>query len=499
MTGTRVLLILPILAPFFAATACLLAWGHVRLQRALSMAGVLVLLGGAAGLLGGVRRHGIAVSQAGGWPAPFGITLVADHLAAIMILAIGLIAFCGELYSLGFVDRERESSGYHPLMLFLLMGACGAVLAGDVFNLFVWIELMLIASFVLLALGGGKRQLEGTLKYALLNMLASFLLLAGVGLVYGLTGTLNMADLSGKLPGAGAPGLLDAVALLFLTALGIKAAMFPLFFWLPASYHTPPIAITAIFSGLLTKVGVYAMIRVFSLLFAPGETGIHGVILILGGLTMATGVLGVVAQSDLRRLLSFHIISQIGYVLMGLGLATTFSLAAAIYFVAHIMFAKVGLFFVAGVAYRLLGTYDLNRLGGLYQQRPLLAVLFLVPALSLGGIPPLSGFIGKLALVQAGLELGAYGIVSVALAVSLLTLYSMAKIWTYAFWRPLEAEVPASAGRMPLLILPAGLLAALSAAMGVWSEPLFELAWSAGQELSEPGVYVRAVLPESGP
>jgi multicomponent Na+:H+ antiporter subunit D len=496
------LISLPLVIPLLTAIASLLTWRWQPGQSVLGVIGTAGLLGAALGLFTSVWQEGITVAHIGGWPAPFGITLVADLLSAIMVVLAGLIGFAVAVYSLANIDTQRRSFGYYPLLHILLLGICGAFLAGDLFNLYVWFEVLLIASFVLLVLGGERAQLEGGVKYVALNLIASILLLTGVGLLHGLTGTLNMADLARKLSGLGQPGLVTAVAMLFLVAFGIKAAVFPLFFWLPASYHTPPAAVSAIFAGLLTKVGVYALIRVFTLLFVQDVTLTHTLILVIAGLTVVTGVLGAVAVDEFRRILSFHIISQIGYMIMGLGLFTPFGLAASVFYIAHHMIVKTNLFLMSGVTHRLYGTYDVKELGGLYQEAPFVAILFLLPAVSLAGMPPLSGFFAKLALAQAGLEVEQYAIVATGLAVSLLTLFSMTKVWAEAFWKPLPGDPPrltrpASAGLSLMLLSMAG-LATVTVLLGLAAEPAFAVATRAARQLMNPEGYIQAVLGAEG-
>ncbi len=479
-----ILLILPILIPFLSAVLALLAWGWRPFHRVIGVLGAVGLLGAGVMLLDSVWRDGIQTLQVGNWPAPFGITLYADLFSATMVVLAGLIGLAVAVYSLGNIDPDREQFGYYPLFHILLMGVCGAFLTGDIFNLYVWFEVLLIASFVLMVLGGERAQLEGGIKYVALNLMASALFLAAVGILYGVTGTLNMTDLAYRLGQVRQPGLVTALALLFLVAFGIKAAVFPLFFWLPASYHTPPVAVSALFSGLLTKVGVYALIRVFTRLFVQDVGYTHTLILVIAGLTMITGVLGAVAQTEVRRLLSFHIVSQIGYLLMGLGLFTPAALAGALFFMIHVVLAKAALFLVGGIAHHLQGTYDLKKLGGLYRSHPVLAVLFLLPALSLAGLPPLSGFFAKLALVRAGLETGQFVIVAVALGVSLLTLLSMMKIWNEAFWKPLGKDDPPPARKVsPALWLPVAGLAILTLLIGLAAGPLFVLSMRAAEQL----------------
>ena len=490
------LIVLPILIPLFVGASCLLVWRYVAAQRILTLAGSIVYFAVSIVLLERIATEGIQAVQQGDWIAPFGITLVADLFSAIMVAATGVVTLVIVIYSLGTMDRGREAYGYYPLFNILIMGVSGAFLTGDIFNLFVWFEVLLISSFVLLALGGERAQLEGAIKYVTLNLVASAFFLAAVGILYAMAGSLNMADLSLRLASAGHPGLVTTLAVLFLVAFGIKGAIFPLFFWLPASYHTPPVAVSAIFGGLLTKVGVYALIRVFTLLFLNNVDYTHTIILWAGGITMVTGVLGAVAQYEFRRLLSFHIVSQIGYMIMGLGFFTPLALAGTVFFIVHNIFVKTNLFLVSGVAHRLHGTYDLKKLGGLYRSHPWLAMLFLLSAFSLAGVPPLSGFFGKLVLIKAGLGIGQFVLVAAALGVSLLTLFSMTKIWAEAFWKPLPEDTavnPPGAG-MALMLGPIVTLAVLAVVMGVAAGPFFDLAQQAGEQLMNPEPYIREVL-----
>lgn len=501
------LLVLPLIVPLFAAALSLVAWRLPWLQRAIGLTGAGGLLASGLALLAAVESEGILAVTIGGWPPPFGITLVADLFSAIMVVVAGVIGLAVAVYSVGTVDDRRQSFGYHPLFAILLTGVCGAFLTGDIFNLYVWFEVMLIASFVLLALGGERAQLEGALKYVALNLISSALFLSGVGLLYGITGTLNMADLAGKLTAVEPAGLVTAIAMLFLIAFGIKAAIFPLFFWLPASYHTPPVAVSAVFAGLLTKVGVYAIIRVFTLVFTGDQATINALLLGAAALTMVVGVFGAVAQHEFRRVLSFHIISQIGYMIMGLALHTPLAIAGSIFYIVHHIIVKTNLFLISGAVARLAGTGELSRLGGLWALRPGLAVLFLIPAMSLAGIPPLSGFFAKLSLIQAGLAIEQYAIVAVALFVSLLTLYSMLKLWNEAFWKAPaaveERSVPGSSshpGGGPTdrldrwITVPIVALAACTIALAVGAETAFGLAMRAADQLLDPSDYIVAVL-----
>jgi len=491
------LLALPLIIPLATAAIALLFLRYTGAQRVIGVAGALCQAVAGLAVYLAVRDGGVIALHVGNWAAPFGITLVADMMSAILVLVAAGIGVVVGVFSAASIEERQLRFGYFPLFHVLLMGVNGAFLTGDLFNLYVWFEVMLISSFVLVVIGGEREQLEGAVKYVTMNFVASILFLSGVGIVYGKTGTLNLADLSMILSSTNSPELIRAAAGLFLIAFGLKAGAFPLFSWLPASYHTPPFAVTVLFSALLTKVGVYAMMRVFPLVFSAEQAFLSSALLPIAAITMVTGVLGAVAQYDMRKLLSFHIISQIGYLLFGVALGTPLAIAGAIFFMVHIIAAKSALFVVSAVVHRLCGTTDLTQLGDLVRTRPAVAALFLIPALSLAGIPPLSGFIGKYALIRAGLEAEQYWVAGVALLVGILTLFSMIKIWNEAFWktRPDQYSEPMiDSGRMATYFAATLLLAAPSVALGLFAEPAFAAAEIAAGQLLAPESYVQAVL-----
>jgi multicomponent Na+:H+ antiporter subunit D len=494
---------LPIIIPLLFAVIMLFFWKNVKVHKAFNVIASLFSLAVSIILLSDVNSSGIISLQVGNWQAPFGISLVADLLASIMVLITAVIGLAASIYSLGSMDEQREKFLYYPLLQFLLMGINGAFLTGDIFNLYVWFEVMLISSFVLLALGGKREQLEGAIKYVTLNLLSSAIFLAAVGILYGIVGTLNMADLARKIPLIEQNELVTVVSFLFMVSFGIKAAVFPLFFWLPASYHTPPIAVSAIFAGLLTKVGVYALIRVFTLIFTQDTNFTHTVLLVIAGFTMLTGVLGAASQNDIRKILSFHIISQIGYMIMGLALFSPLAIAGAIFYIIHHIIVKTNLFLVSGVVDKMKGSFELKKIGGLYKYYPLLGLLFLIPALSLAGIPPLSGFWAKFVVIKAGLEIDQMFIVGVALVVGLLTLFSMTKIWNEAFWKddPRGSENILSdsfsaitLSKKVLMLSPIIILALITIVIGFNAEPFFNLANNAAAQLLNPNEYISKVL-----
>lgn len=489
---------LPIVIPLAGAVLCMLLRRNLAAQKAIALGvSVLILLVGIC-LMVHTADGTIAVMHTGDWKAPFGITLAIDMLSSVMLLLTGMTAVGVSAYACFDLDAPRVKFGFFPLMLTLLMGVNGAFVTGDLFNLYVWFEVLLTASFILLALGGERPQLEGSIKYVALNLLSSALFLAGVGILYGMAGTLNMAELSVVVQHGERGGLITMVAVMFMMAFGIKAGMFPLYFWLPASYSTPPIAVTALFSGLLTKVGAYSLIRVFTLIFCTDPEFLHNLILAGACLTMVSGVLAAAAQYEMRRILAVHIVSQIGYIVLGLGLFTPLALAGTVVYLVHIIIVKTNLFLIAGVVRRLKGTCELRDLGGLCKERPGLSILFLVSAMSLAGVPPLSGFFAKLALIIAGLRQGAWLATATALGVSLLTLYSMAKIWTYAFWKPAPVPLPdldpMPPGRWAAFLLPMAAFTAITIGLGLFAGPVFDYAMAAAAQLMDPSGYIQAVL-----
>ena len=491
------LLAVPILMPLAFGALSLTLWHYRRAQRWLAVVGTAALIAVSLVLLAETLSAGILVLHMGNWQAPFGISLVSDLLAASMVVMTGLMGFAVALYSMVTVGRGHESHGYYPLLHILLAAVCGSFLTGDIFNLYVWFEVMLIASFALLVLGGERAQMEGAIKYVTINLFSSAMFLAAVGLLYGLVGSLNMADIAVRLQTIEQDSLVTVIAMLFLISFGIKAAAFPLFFWLPASYHTPQVAVSALFAGLLTKVGVYVMYRVFTLIFTNDTGFTHGILLWMAALTMLTGVLGAAAQSEFRRILSFHITSQIGYMILGLALFTPLALTGGVFYILHHIVVKTNLFLISGAVYRISGSYQLDKLGGLYRSRPGLSLLFLVPALSLAGLPPLSGFFAKFVLIRASIEADAWAAVAVALLVSFLTLYSMIKIWNEAFWKARPASAGAERqdnGGLVMLYLPIALLAALTITIGLAGQPVYELAERAAQQLLDRDRYIEAVL-----
>jgi len=436
---------LPVLVPLVAAGLALALARHRRAQAAVSTVALSVVLVTAVAMLVAVQDVGTLVVTVGGWPADVGISLVADQLSTLMLSVSSAVTLGVLVYSVAQGAADGDDGApvaiFHPTYLVLSAGVSNAFLSGDLFNLYVGFEMLLAASFVLLTLGGTSARIRAGSTYVVVSIASSLVFLAAIALVYAATGTANLAQLPERLDGL-PDGVRLVLHLSLLVAFGIKAAVFPLSAWLPDSYPTAPAPVTAVFAGLLTKVGVYAIIRTQTLLFPEGR--LDDVLLVVALATMVFGILGAVAQSDIKRLLSFTLVSHIGYMVFGIAVGSVVGLASAIFYVIHHITVQTTLFLVLGLVERRGGTTSMDHLGGVAKISPLLGVLFFVPAMNLAGIPPLSGFLGKVGLIQAGVaDGGVLPLVLVAGSVltSLLTLYAVAKAWNRAFWsRPATVD-----------------------------------------------------------
>ncbi len=481
-----------------AGAALSILFGRSRLaQRAISVVALAATLGVSILLLVRVDRDGYLIHDEGGWTADVGITLVVDRLAGLMLVVSSLVLLVVMIFAIGEAGEERRRVGFHPVYLVLAAGVSASFVTGDLFNLFVAFEMMLAASYVLITLGGRPDQVRSGMTYVVISLVASTVFITVLALLYAATGTVNMADLSVRIAELD-PAVRAAFALALLVVFAIKAGLFPLFFWLPDSYPTAPGPVTAIFAGLLTKVGVYAIIRTQTLLFdAPDWMGT--VLIVVAVLTMVVGVLGAIAQDDMKRILAFHIISQIGYMIFGLGLFTVAGLAGAVFYIVHHIIVKTALFLVAGLVAHESGSSRLSEVGGLVRTAPVIALLFAVPAMSLAGLPPFSGFLAKFALVDAGLSAEAWVAVAASLAVGLLTLYSMTKIWAGVFWGEAEEEPsspPRDGGRWSTFTMVAatGALSLASLGVSLWAGALYDVTERAAEDLLDPSGYVEVVL-----
>jgi len=495
-------LILAILIPFFTALVLALLNGYFRLEKAVALTSSLALTVWSVWLLVYVDTHGVQVTILGGWMAPWGVAFVADRLTCIMLCLSSGLGTLVQMYSCWTVTAPQQRYFFYPLMQAMVLGVNWAFVTGDIFNLFVAYEVMLMASYGMMMVGASPAQLRQALKYIAINSVGSTLFVVGCGVLYATVGTLNMADLAVRtavLTGQRA-GMVTAASMLLLLVFALKAATFPLIYWLPDSYPVVPAGVNGYFAGILTKVGVYSLLRVFVLCFRQEghEFGLQ-VLLFLSGLTMLLGVLGAMCRWDIRRILSWHIISQVGYMVMGIGLAGSpdprivhLAVAGTIFYIVHHIVVKSCLFLVGGIAERLNGSQHLKQMGGIVDLAPGVGGLFLVAALSLAGMPPFSGFLAKVVLAQAALTGGNYVVLVVAVITSFLTLFSMSKIWSYAFWREAARGVPLQTYRG--MMAPSAVLVAITVTMGLFPQPFLDLAGRAADTLTAPKEYIGVVL-----
>ncbi len=492
--------ILPVLTNLFAALLMLVFWRKTVTHRIISIAASALGVVVAFLLFRNVFQGDIMTLTAASWKAPFGIVFVADTFSAMLVLLTSVVALSVSIFSVVGVGRARMLYGYFPIFHFLIMGLNGAFLTGDIFNLYVWFEVIIIASFVLLTLGGRKAQLEGAVKYMALNILASTFFLTGVGILYGITGTLNMADLSQKIPLIENQSIVNLTAMFFLIGFGIKSAVFPLYFWLPSSYHTPPSAVAAIFGGLLTKVGLYALFRVFTLVFAPDDF-MKIVFIVIAIMTILTGALGALIKTNVRRLFSYLIVCHIGFIVGGLGLYTHLAILGAVFYLIHDIIIKTNLFLIAGLIRQMRGTMDMTRLGGLYNEYPKLSLVIAVVLFSLVGIPPLSGFWPKIYLIEAAFLVQNGWMIAGIIIGSFVTLYVLAKLWAAVFWKEASTDEiiqdsfgEMRTGRKIFFVLPVLLLASVTLYIGFNAEMIITISDRIAAEMMDTTAYVDAVL-----
>jgi len=499
------LLLYPLLWQLLMSIMLMFAWQHINIQRVMSIVGSIVGIVLSGALFYKVIMYGTQTVQAGGWEAPFGITFVADTLAATLVLLTSMAGLAVSSFSSASIIPARLRFGYFAIFHFLLLGLIGAFLTGDIFNLYVWFEIIIISSFVLITLGGEKAQIEGAVKYFTLNILASIIFLTAIAVLYGLAGSLNMADLAVLIPQIENRGLVEVAAILFLVGFGIKSAVFPLYFWLPASYHTPPSAVAAIFGGLLTKVGVYALIRVFTLIFV-GDVLLDEILIVIAVLTLFSGGIGALVQKNMRKVFSYLIICHIGFMIAGLGMFTELAIAGAIFYLIHDIVVKTNLFMISGIIYRIKGSNNIKSLGGLYKEYPKLSLLMTIPFFSIIGIPPLSGFWPKISLIISSFNTQNYLILGAVIFASFLTLIVMAKLWSEVFWKN-PVDLPKrphflyfnkmTTTRKLQMLLPIVFLTGVSLYIGFGAESVQQLSQRIAGELIDQQQYIDAVMPKS--
>ena len=490
------LLLFPILLPFLFAIILLFFKENILVQRSLTLFGLLVSLVASTFLIFKVKADGIQAITLGSWPAPFGISMVSDMLSALLVTTSILITLFVVIYSFTAIGKERERFFYYPAILFMLTGINGAFTTGDIFNMFVFFEVLLIASYVLIVLGGEKKQLRESFKYILVNVISSALFVISVAFLYSVVGTLNMADISAKLSEVGNTGIITVIAVLLLIVFGVKGAIFPLYFWLPGSYAAPPIPVLALFGALLTKVGLYAITRTYTLFFIHDIAFTHQLLMALSILTIIGGCIGALAYFDVKQIIIYNIIIAIGVILFGVAQMNEAGMTGAIFYLIHDMIIKGALFLLIGIIIAVTGTSNLRKMGGLMKTHAPLGWMYLIAAFGLAGIPPLSGFVGKLLIVQGAFEAGNVWGSIVILASSLVVLLSVIRIFIYAFWG-MPVELPKTNNRTyKRMMVPAALLVVLSVLYGVGTEWLVPYMTEASDVLLQPSKYIDAVLKE---
>ncbi|MGO1061061.1 Na+/H+ antiporter subunit D [Planococcus sp. FY231025] len=490
------LLLFPIIIPLFFATIMMFFPKNIRMQRIIAVIGAVSTLAAALFLIAKVNSSGVQAVTLGSWQAPFGISMVSDPLSALLVVTATLITLFVILYSMPAIGAPREGAFYYPAVLFLLTGVNGAFTTGDIFNLFVFFEVLLMSSYMLIVHGGERPQLRESIKYLLVNIISSALFVAGVAYLYSVTGTLNMADLALKIPQIEETGILTVIAVMMLVVFGFKASIFPLYFWLPGSYFAPPIPILALFGALLTKVGVYAIMRTYTLFFTMNTAFTHELLAIIAILTILAGCVGALAYFDVKKIIIYNIIIAVGVILFGVSQLNEAGVNGSIFYLIHDMLIKAALFFLVGIVAAIFGTSNLREMGGLMKTYPVLGWVYLLTAFGLAGIPPLSGFPGKLLIVQGGFEGPQFWGSIVILATSLLVLLSVVRIFIYAFWGEPVETLPMKKSSFYQMFIPTVALVALTVVLGVGAEMFMPFITDAGEVLLNPSIYIDAVMKE---
>ena len=487
-------LLIPILIPFIAGMILMFLQKNIPLQRALTLVTLATASVVSFFVMLKVKTDGILTVTFGNWPAPFGITMVADGMSTMLVFTSFVLAFFIAWYGFELIGTGREKHFYYPGLMFILTGVTGAFTTGDIFNLFVFFEVLLMSSYLLIVLGGEKKQLRESIKYILVNVVSSALFVIAVAYLYSVVGTLSMADISVKIAEIGQPGIVTTLAVLFLMVFGLKAAVFPLYFWLPSSYAAAPIPVLALFGALLTKVGIYAITRTYTLFFVHDLSFTHQLLMVLAILTIVFGCIGALATFNAKQIIIYNIVIAVGVILFGVAQMNETALEGALFYLVHDMIIKAALFMLVGILIYVTGTANLRKMGGLMKTYPVFGWVYLVAAFGLAGIPPLSGFVGKLLIVRGGFEAGNIWLTIILLASSLIVLLSVVRIFLYAFWGEQGQMVAINKGSYRNMLWPTVLLVVVSIAYGVGAEWLVPYMDNAAKTLVDPSIYVDAVM-----
>ncbi|NME04700.1 Na+/H+ antiporter subunit D [Psychrobacillus sp. BL-248-WT-3] len=487
------IIVLPLIIPIMIGVLLVFFNSQVKLQRVITLLTLFLITGFSIYILNAIQKEGILRLDFGGWEPPFGILFVADSFSMLLVLTASIVTTLCVMYAFSSIGERHEKMYFYPFVLFLLAGVNGSFLTGDMFNLFVCFEVTLLASYVLITLGGTKRQLRESIKYVVINVVASWFFLLALAYLYGSLGTLNMAHLSERVAEAGQDPLLTTIGILFLVVFSVKAGLL-LFFWLPGSYSAPPMAIAALFGALLTKVGIYALFRTFTIIFYHDPFITHTLLGIMAGITLIVGCMGAIAYKDMRLIASYNVVIAVGFMLVGLAIGTTVAIEGSIYYIVHDMIAKAMLFLLVGTMISLTGKTRINEISGLIKNYPLLGWMFFIVTCSLAGIPPLSGFVGKILVGQGAIESGAYILLALAFLSSIVVLYSLLRIFLNSIFGEtiisLEDETPLKFG----MIFPIFLLGVGTLALGLGAEVVSVYVSDAANTLTNPSIYIDAIL-----
>lgn len=486
------LAVLPIIIPLIAGIILAFFPKKLTLVRTLTKLFIIGNLAVVSYIVWQVFNHGAIILETGDWAAPYGIVIVADQLSVLLALTTNIVAAACAFYAPYSLSDRKEKYYFYSFFFFLISGVSGAFLTGDIFNLFVFFEVLLMASYALIVLGGDKVQLRESVKYVFINLFSSMLFVTAVGFLYGTVGTVNMAQIAQRVQEVDQQGVLTTIGILLFFVFAVKAALFPLYYWMPKSYVVPNPVISALFGALLTKVGIYSIIRVFSLIFIHKIELTHEVFIWIAGLSMIFGIFGALSTNNIKLIIAYNIIPAIGFILMGIGVFNQDAVSGAIYYLIHDMVIKASLFLLVGTIAYAAGTSDLQKFNGLLHYYPFLGWLLFVSGFILAGIPPFSGFIGKLLLLKGSLAAEEIAIVIIALLSSLLILYSIMKIFIRGFWGEKDAsfEPKSIKGRTAPVVV----LLAISVFMGIGAEFIYPSVESISKYLLEPANYINAVL-----
>lgn len=488
------LIMLPILVPLLTGVLLIFFTKNISLQRSITAVSTFITVLVSIAVVGNVRENGIQTLNLSNWDAPFGITLVSDMTSSLLVLTTSIIAFVTAIYAFRSIGESRERFYFYSVFQFLLVGVNGAFSTGDIFNLFVFFEVMLMSSYVLLVHGGTKVQLRESVKYILVNIISSALFVIAVAYLYSVVGTLNMAHISVRIAEIAQPGIITVIAVLFLIVFGLKGAIFPLYFWLPGSYYAPPAPVLALFGALLTKVGVYSILRTYTLFFRGDTDYTHQLLSVLAILTIVVGLIGAIAYWDIKKIIIYNVIVAVGVIVFSISVLTEESLTGSVFYLIHDMIIKAALFLLVGIMVKITGTSNLRNISGLIKRYPGLGWTFFIAVISLAGVPPLSGFVGKLFIIRGGFAEGQYIGSAVVLISSLLVLFSVMKIFINGFWgEPKDYKNESSVPVRRLLISPA-ILVGIAVLYGLGAEAVYPFINQAAESLYNPEIYINAVL-----